>query len=121
MVLAVVMPLLTLSCTEGGYADDREVTLAFSADTVAFDTLFTTVGSTTHQVVVYNRSGSDVVLSTVTLAGGRSSRFRLNVDGDTSLVVRNVEILDGDSIFIFIQANISPDDQTAPFLASSQV
>ena len=121
MVLTVVMPLLTLSCTERGYADEREVTLTFSADTVAFDTLFTTVGSTTHQVVVYNRSGSDVVLSTVTLAGGRSSRFRLNVDGDTSLVVRNVEILDGDSIFIFIQANINPDDRTAPFLVEDAI
>ena len=121
VVLAAVMPLLTLSCSERGYADEREVTLSFSADTVAFDTLFTTVGSATHAVVVYNRSGSDVVLSSVTLAGGRASRFRLNVDGDTSMVARNVEILDGDSIFIFIQANINPNDLTVPFLVEDAI
>lgn len=120
LVLAVV-PWFSISCEKAGYADEREVTLTFSADTVSFDTVFTTIGTTTHQVVVYNHSGADVVLSSVTLAGGRDSRFRLNVDGDTSLVARNVEILDGDSIFIFIQANINPDDRTVPFLVEDAI
>lgn len=121
MVLAVVMPLLTLSCTEDGYADEREVPLCFSVDTLSFDTLFTTVGSTTRQVVVYNATGHDVVLSSVTLGKGRASRFRLNVDGDTSMVARNVELLAGDSIFIFVQANINPNDATAPFLEEDAI
>lgn len=120
LVLAV-MPWLSVSCVEGGYADEREVPLAFSVDTLAFDTLFTTVGSTTRQVVVYNATGHDVVLSSVTLEGGRASRFRLNVDGDTSLVARDVELLSGDSLFIFVQANIDPNDQTSPFLVEDAI
>ena len=121
ILLLAVMPWWTISCTERGYADEGEVTLTFSADTLSFDTLFTTVGSTTRQVVVYNHSGHDVMLSSVTLQKGRASRFRLNVDGDTSLVARNVEVLDGDSIFIFVQVNVSPNDQTSPFLEEDAI
>jgi len=110
-----------MSCTEGGYADEQTVMLTFSADTLSFDTLFTTVGSTTRQVVVYNTSDDDVLLSSVTLQKGRESRFRLNVDGDTSMIARNVEILSGDSIFIFVQVNISPNEQTSPFLEEDAI
>lgn len=95
--------------------------LQFSVDTLSFDTLFTTVGSTTRQVRVYNRSGRNVVLSSVTLRDGRQSRFRLNVDGDTAMVARDIEILDGDSIFIFVQANIDPRNETSPFVVDDAI
>ena len=121
ILLMAVMPWWTVSCTEHFYVDESEAVLCFSADTLSFDTLFTTVGSATRQVVVYNSSGDDVVLSSITLGKGRASRFRLNVDGDTSLVARDVEILSGDSIFIFVQANINPNDQTAPFLEEDAI
>lgn len=122
VVLTAMAALLgTTGCTEGGYADEREVPLTFSVDTLTFDTLFTTVGSATRQVVVYNTTGHDVLISSVTLDKGRASRFRLNVDGDTSLVARDVELLSGDSIFIFVQVNINPNDQTAPFLEEDAI
>ena len=121
ILIVAVVPWCSLSCTEGGYADEREVPLTFSVDTLSFDTLFTTVGSATRQVVVYNATDDNVVISSVTLQKGRASRFRLNVDGDTSLVARDVEILSGDSIFIFVQANINPNDQTAPFLEEDAI
>lgn len=120
-IVMLVMALQLLSCTESGYADEREVQLSFSVDTLSFDTLFTTVGSTTRRLTVYNRSGSDVLLGGVSLAGGRASRFRLNVDGDTSLVARNVEIPDGDSLFVFVQACINPNDASSPFLVEDAI
>lgn len=121
ILVVVVIPWFSVSCEKDGYVDEREVSLAFSADTLSFDTLFTTVGSTTRQVVVYNATGHNVVLSSVTLGKGRASRFRLNVDGDTSMVARDVEILSGDSIFIFVQANINPNDATSPFLEEDAI
>lgn len=119
--LLLQFSLSLMSCQREDYLDEHEVKLEFSADTVAFDTVFTTLGSTTQQVRVYNRTGRDVLLSSVTLAGGRASRFRLNVDGDTSMVARNIEIMAGDSIFIFIQANIAPNDATAPFVIEDAI
>ena len=88
---------------------------------MAFDTVFTTVGTATKRLTVYNRSDDNLLLSSVTLEGGRASRFRLNVDGDTSLTAREVEIEAGDSIFIFIQANINPNDNQQPFLVEDAI
>lgn len=106
---------------EGFVRDGGGVKLEFSADTVAFDTVFTTVGTATKRLTVYNRSDDNLLLSSVTLEGGRASRFRLNVDGDTSLTAREVEIEAGDSIFIFIQANINPNDNQQPFLVEDAI
>ena len=112
---------MPIGCEKASYADEQEVSLQFSADTVAFDTLFTTVGSATRQVKVYNRSNRNVVLSSITLGKGSASAFRLNVDGDTSLVARNVEILAGDSIFIFIQVTIRPNNASSPLIEEDAI
>ncbi len=101
--------------------DDTSVALVFSADTLSFDTVFATVGTATRRLTVFNRSASDLRLSAITLGQGRASRFRLNVDGDTSMVARNVEIAAGDSIFIFVQARISPNDTREPFLVEDDI
>ena len=122
ILLLAVAPWFSLSCEKENYVGENEVKLEFSVDTVAFDTLFTTIGSTTRQVKVYNRSNRDVVIGSITLADGRQSPFRLNVDGDTSMVARNVEIMAGDSIFIFIQANLRYDTiHTLPFVVSDAI
>ena len=111
----------TTGCQRETYADENTVKLCFSADTVSFDTVFTTLGTATRQVRVYNRSGKDVNLSSVTLAKGYQSRFRLNVDGDTSLVARHIVIQDGDSIFIFIQACINPNGGTSAVIEEDDI
>lgn len=122
LLWVALMPCFLFSCEREEFVrDGDEVRLTFSEDEVSFDTVFTTVGTTTHRVTVYNRSDDNLLLSRVTLEGGRASRFRLNVDGDTSMVARDVEIEAGDSIFIFVQANINPNDQREPFLVEDAV
>lgn len=121
MVLTAVTALLPAGCQKEIYADEQSVKLDFSADSVCFDTVFTTMGTATRQVRVYNRTATDIELSAVTLEQGRASRFRLNVDGDTSLVARNIELQAGDSLFIFIQACIDPDNSTEPFLVEDAI
>ena len=120
-IAASLLLPLTSSCERMGYVDEGEVMLQFSTDTLSFDTVFTTVGSTTRAVKVYNRSSHDVILSSITLAKGGESRFRLNVDGDTSMTARRVELLAGDSLFIFVQVNIRPNDQTSPFVEEDAI
>lgn len=121
LVMLFLMAVLFGACqkedsvvTEGNWLD-------YSCDTMAFDTVFTQMGTTTRQLMVYNRNDFDVKMRYVTLAGGRSSRFRLNVDGDTSLVAEDVRIAAGDSIFVFVRANINPNSQTEPFLIEDRI
>ena len=108
---ALLVLMMPASCIKDvGYLTDASVRLAFSEDTVAFDTVFATMGTTTRQVKVYNPYGSPVKVDAVALRGGAMSRFRINVDGDTAMVARNVEIGAHDSIFIFVQAcQTTPD------------
>ena len=108
-------------CQRDGYADEHDVRLEFSEPELSFDTVFAAMGTATRSVRVYNRSSSDIEISSVTLLHGRQSRFRLNVDGDTSLTARNVELQAGDSLFIFVQANIDPNDENEPFLRTDSI
>lgn len=116
------MALLSSSCVkEEDYLTDASATLAFSEDTVKFDTVFTTMATITRQVKVYNHYDEPLLLSSVTLLHGTTSRFRINVDGDTSFVARDVEIGPHDSIFVFVQANINPNSALEPFLCTDSI
>ena len=121
-ILATLALGSLFSCASEGFeVDDTGVVLAFSQDTLSFDTVFTTYGTATRMLTVYNRTSDNLRLSTVTLEKGRASRFRLNVDGDTALVARDIEVEAGDSIFIFVQANVAPNDSTRPFLEEDAI
>lgn len=120
--VALVFPMTTISCSkEDDYVDAAKAQLQFSCDTLAFDTVFVNAGTTTRQVLVYNRGNQTVRIQSITLQKGKTSRFRLNVDGDTSMVVRDIEIAAGDSIFIFVRANIDPNASSAPFLVEDAI
>ena len=110
------------SCVnEEDYATDSSISLKFSADTLSFDTIFTTVGSVTKQIKVFNNENSPVLIDRITLGSGRNSYFRLNVDGDTSLIAKNIEIGANDSIFIFVRVEIEPNNQNNPLLIQDSI
>lgn len=123
MLLSVVVLMLASGCSkESDYLHDAEAQpLTFSSDTVMFDTVFVAMGTTTHHFMVYNRGSKPVKIASVSMQQGAASRFRLNVDGDSSRVVRNVTLAAGDSLFVFIQALIDPTDEASPFLVTDAV
>lgn len=112
---------LSTSCTKETEFLTDTATLRFSVDTLKFDTVFTTMGSTVRSVKVYNPNNQPVKIDGVSLAHGSASRFRINVDGDTALVARDVEILAHDSIFIFARVNVNPNSATSPFLIEDSI
>ncbi|MBU2525142.1 MAG: hypothetical protein KKC03_00885 [Bacteroidetes bacterium] len=86
--------------------------LEFSRDTVYLDTVFTNIGSATFRLKVFNRSGSDIRIPTIRLAGGAESPFRLNVGGDAGKSFEDVVILERDSLFVFIETTLNINDFT---------
>ena len=122
LLLLLLLPLMTTSCIkEEQFLTDSSARLSFSEDTVLFDTVFATMATITRQVRVYNNYDEPLLINSVALQGSGAPRFRINVDGDTSRVARDVEIGAHDSIFIFIQANINPNDQTSPYLVEADI
>ena len=76
---SIALSLFTSSCKKDLLLSNGA--LEFSVDTVLFDTVFTSIGSTTKNFKIYNRSNRPVVIYEVQLAGGSNSTYRFNLDG----------------------------------------
>ncbi|MDD4847514.1 MAG: hypothetical protein PHR53_01930 [Bacteroidales bacterium] len=88
----------------------------FSTDTVMFDTIFTTVGSSTRKLMVYNPHDETINISNIYLAGGSQSLYQINIDGYSTTQIRDVKILAKDSLYIFIKVRIDPLNSNNPLL-----
>lgn len=95
--------------------------LRFSVDTVMFDTIFTTIGSTTQNLKIYNPYDENILISRIRVAGGDFSNFRLNVNGEASNEVYEVEVPARDSIFIFVEVTIDPNGQNLPMVVQDSI
>lgn len=119
--VTVLMIFFSLSCRDEDFNNDSSVTLGFSADTVTFDTIFTTIGSTTKQLKLYNPHKQYVRISKIYLAGGNSSFFRLNIDGEAARSIDDIEIPPKDSLFIFIEVTIDPFGVNNPLVIKDSI
>ena len=81
-----------------------------------FDTVFTRIGSTTKLFRVHNRNNGKVNISSIRLARGSASFYRLNVDGVAGKSFSNIEIAAQDSMYIFVEVTIDPTNQNNPFI-----
>ena len=90
--------------------------LEFSTDTVFFDTVFTTIGSSTRRMKVFNPHSDATMIESIAIAGGESSPFRLNVNGDSGKEHRDVLIQGSDSIYLFAEVTIDPNQSDAPLV-----
>lgn len=100
---------------------DVHLKLAFSADTVLFDTVFTSLGSATHQLKIYNRNGDDLKISSIRLLGGESSPYRINLDGESATEFYDKVIPANDSLFSFLRVTINPNDLNTPFIVEDEL
>ena len=62
--------LFVSGCGKVQFSEDPAFQLEFSADTILFDTVFTTIGSVTLPLKVYNRSTEAVRIDEIELVGG---------------------------------------------------
>ena len=85
------------SCKKEEFSTDGNAKLEFSQDTIIFDTVFTQVGSSTEVFTVYNRKNQAIKISSIRLASGMTSNYRLNVDGVPGKSFEDVEIAAEDS------------------------
>jgi len=99
-----------ISCERYDLNRSQDARLAFSTDTVFFDTIFTSIGSTTKRFRIYNNDDQPIEVSSIELAGGAQSVFRLNIDGYASHKVSNIEIPPNDSLFIFVEVTLDPNN-----------
>lgn len=112
--------MLAACSDDDSFTSSRSHLLTFTSDTLKMDTIFSNTGSSTYTFWVYNHSGDGIRISSVRLAGGNQTGFRVNVDGtflDNTLgsVANDLEVRQGDSLRVFVEltakANGHPDPQ----------
>lgn len=122
-LFSLLMPFVFYACVDEQVSSDPSLQLTFSTDTVAFDTIFTTVGSATQVVKIYNTNNQHLNISTLQLAGKKQSPYRLNVDGEVhpDNQFSNIEIRAKDSLYIFVEVTIDPQHIDAPILVKDSI
>lgn len=122
ILLYLVFISLFWSCQkDDDFNTDSDYKLELSSDSVLFDTVFTTLGSTTKVLMVYNNSDKPVKISSVKLEGGTNSFFRLNVDGVPGVDFKDVEIDANDSMFVFMTVRIDPANSNNPLVVDDKI
>jgi hypothetical protein len=110
------------ACRRDDYYEGNDVDITYSEDTLRFDTVFTTLGSATRFIKVFNPKDQPVLVD-VRLVNQTNSFFRINIDGIVGPVAKNVEINGLDSIYIFVEVTIDPDQpvSVSPFVIEDQI
>lgn len=121
-ITIVLFFLFIISCRkEQIISTDSSLKLEFSTDSLLFDTVFTSLGSTTHELMIYNPHDVALNISDIHIAGGESSSFRLNVDGVAGTEFYDKVIPANDSLFAFLRVTINPNDQNTPFVVEDEL
>ncbi len=121
LLAVVAIVVMVFSCQDEGYLNSPDAQLRFSADTITFDTIFTTIGSTTQRFTVHNPYGESVLISRIRLSGGDFSSFRLNVNGEVGNEVYETEVPPMDSIFVFVEVTIDPNGENLPMVVQDSI
>ena len=87
--------------------------IRFSSDTVYLDTIFTSIGSSTYNLRIYNQADHNIKIGSIRLDQGSDSKFRLNVDGMHGQDFNVVKILANDSMYVFIETTVDIKDYAA--------
>lgn len=121
LVLLTPLLLYIFSCQREGFITDSNAKLRFSVDTVYFDTVFTTMRTVTRRFTVHNAYSENIKISSVNLAGGNSSVYRINFDGISGTRFSDIEIPPKDSLFVFVQATLDPNNNNGILLQQDSI
>ncbi len=121
IIIITCISISFIHCKKDKLLTNPSATIAFSQDSILFDTVFTTIGSTTRQLRVINKNNQKINISSVRLQQGQASNFIINVDGSQGNQINDVEILAKDSIYIFVQVNVNPNNANSPLVIQDKI
>lgn len=120
-ILFIFLALFLASCKKDGFINSPEARMIVTADTLKYDTVFASAGSTYRQFRVINDNDQKLLISSIKLMGGNSSVFKMNVDGISGTEFTNLELNAHDSVYVFMQVNVDPSAINQPFVLRDSV
>ena len=112
--------IILFSCSKPDEEMMSNAQLNFSSDTITFDTIFSSIGSITKTLTIYNNNNFDII-SDINLNGASAANFRMNIDGISGNNQNDIFIGKNDSIFIFIEVTINPSSNSLPYILSDSL
>ena len=109
------------SCNKDSFISSPDATLITSADSLKFDTVFTSVGSVTQSFKINNPNNQKLLFSSIKLAGGNASSFKININGIAAPEVTGVELAANDSLYVFVTVKIDPNLSGLPFIVKDSI
>lgn len=109
------------SCKKDSFITSEFAQVSISADTLKYDTVFTTTGSITKSFKIINDNNQKLRLSKVKLVGGAISAYKMNVNGVATNETTNLDIEANDSIYIFVSVTVNPNAANLPFIVSDSI
>lgn len=109
------------SCKKDQLLTDNSKLLLFSTDTLTFDTVFTTLGTTTKYFKIINPHNRNAEITDIHLKNEGSTTFRLNIDGVSGNSAQNIIVPANDSIYVFVAVTVDPGGIDAPFIYNDDV
>lgn len=100
---------------------DPNAKLSFSTDSVLFDTVFTSIGSTVRRFKIFNYNEKAINLDEIKIGGGANSPFFINVNGRPMVDGKNLKINGKDSINVLVRVNINPTLANQPFIVEDSL
>jgi hypothetical protein len=121
LIITLLAIISISSCKKDVLLTDSNAKLNFSTDTILFDTVFASIGSVTKNFRVYNPYDEVLKISSIRLASGAASLFRINVNGTPGTSFSDIEIRGGDSIWVFVEVTVNPNSQTLPYVVQDSI
>ena len=124
ILLILVVIITVFSCRpDENFITNSSASLEFSLDTLRFDTVFTELGSATRFFKVYNRNDQPIKISNIKIEGTNGAFFRMNIDGIPSNDQSDIEIRGQDSIYVFAEVTVDPDQpvSASPFVIEDRI
>ena len=121
LTASLILILFLFACRKETFTTNPDDRLRVDVDTLHFDTVFTTAGSTTHYFKIFNDNKKGIHVSAVQLKGGVSSPFKINVNGQAGTSISNLDIADGDSAYVFVSVHLNPSAAALPFVVRDSI
>ncbi|MEI6765751.1 MAG: hypothetical protein WCM76_08930 [Bacteroidota bacterium] len=121
LFILIIIGVFASCKKKDNFNTSTDVKLSFSTDNMLFDTVFSTIGSTTKYFVVKNTDSKKIKISSISLATGNASNFRMNIDGTPAVSLNDVEIAGNDSIYIFVKVTVDPQNSNSPMVVKDSI
>ncbi|MFI5188193.1 MAG: choice-of-anchor Q domain-containing protein [Chitinophagales bacterium] len=120
-LIILSLSILLFACKKDYFITSPDAQVTITADSLKYDTVFTTSGSITQSFKIINENDQKLKISSVRLIGGNSSAYKINVDGATGPEVNNLDIAANDSIYVFVSVIIDQNAGNLPFVVRDSI